>query len=63
MKKNLASNLFLFSGSLTLLAGMINEDKGLGLPLGFSFITLGIVTRKKEVSKNDNEEVSSIEDK
>ena len=40
MKKNLASNLLLFSGILTLLSGMINADKSLGL-------TFGIATRKK----------------
>ena len=45
MKKNLASNLLLFSGILTLVSGMINEDKSLGLPLGCAFITLGIVIR------------------
>ena len=61
MKKNLASNLLLFSGILTLVSGMINEDKSLGLPLGCAFITLGIVFRKKEASANNSEEVSSTE--
>ncbi len=62
MKKNLTSNLFFFSGILTLLSYMINEDTGLGLTFGFAFITLGIVTRKKGDSANNNEEVSSTED-
>ena len=61
MKKNLASNLLLFSGILTLVSGMINEDKSQGLPLGCAFITLGIVFRKKEASANNSEEVSSTE--
>ena len=61
MKKNLASNLFLFSGILTLLSGMINEDKSLGLTLGCAFITLGILARKKEESEKNSKELPSEE--
>ena len=53
MKKNLVSNLFLFSGILTLLSGIINEDKSLGFALGCAFITLGIVLRKKNLQSLD----------
>jgi len=56
MKKNLASNLFLFSGILTIVSYIINEDNSLGIPLGCAFITLGIVTRKKAVSEKNIEE-------
>ena len=59
MKKNLASNLFLFSGILTLFSFIINDDKGLGLTFGCAFITLGILARKKESSTNNIEEVQS----
>ena len=62
MKKNLASNLYFLSGILFLLAGMIKEDSGFAITLGCAFITFGIVFRKKGISENDNEEVSSTED-
>ena len=62
MKKNLASNLFLFSGILTLLSGMISEDKSLGLPLGCAFIALGIAMRIRDSSTEDSKEGELLTD-
>ena len=57
MKKNLASNLYLFSGILFIISGIISEGKGAGITLGCAFITFGIVFRKKDVSEDNSEEV------
>ncbi len=61
MKKLNPSYLFYFAGILWIFAGIISEDMRWGYALGFAFITLGIVFRKKEASANNSEEVSSTE--
>ena len=62
MKKHLVNSLFLFSGILWLFAGIISEDMRWGYALGFAFITLGIVFRKKEGAGSDSEEGELLTD-
>ena len=61
MKKYMVSNLFLFSGILWIFGGIISEDLRYPyLCLGFAFITLGLVKRKKD-STEDRSEVPSTD--
>ena len=56
MKKYMVSNLFLFAGILWIFGGIISEDMRYPyLCLGFAFITLGLVKRKKDSTEHKPE--------